>query len=274
MPEFAVMTFMFRPWIAEARITYEEMLAGFAAAGAEGVEPFHTDFIEDPTLLVRYRRALSDHGMRVAAVDVMCNLVYANRTQKQQDLDEMKRGLDICAELGADVAHVAGHKLRDGVSPADGRKMIAEGLMEGIDFATANGLTIAIEDFDPSPDLVCSAADCLEIMQLSGDKVEFVFDTGNFEAVNEKADQNFALLADRTCHCHFKDFAVNADSPSGYSGCDLGEGMVPNAASAKLLLEHGFDRWVALETIGRRDVSPVDAVARELPLLKSWFSQP
>ena len=41
----------------------------------------------------------------------------------------MRRGLDICAELGADIAHVAGHRLRDGVSAVDGRKMIAEGLL-------------------------------------------------------------------------------------------------------------------------------------------------
>lgn len=108
-------------------------------------------------------------------------------------------------------------------------------------------------------------------MQHSGDKVKCFFDTGNFEAVNEKADQNFALLADPICHCHLKDFAANAGAFSVYSGCNLGEGIVPNVDSARFLQEYGFDPWVALETIERQDVNPIGWVARELPLLKSWF---
>jgi len=247
------------------------MLKGFAAAGAQGVEPFHRDFVEDPGLLKRYNRLLADNNMKVAAVDVMCNLVYADNTQKQQDRDELRRGLEICAKLHADVAHVAGHGLRGGVTPADGRKMIAEGLLETADFAKQHGLTLAIEDFDPSPDLVCSARDCLEILRLSGDVVKLVFDTGNFAAVNERADLVFAALADRICHCHFKDFAVSSSDPRGYSSCDLGQGMIPNKAVAGMLAARGYNGWIALETRGRDNLSPVAAIQRELPLLKSWF---
>ena len=97
-------------------------------------------------------------------------------------------------------------------------------------------------------------------------------DTGNFEAMGEKADAQVSAVADRIRHCHFKDFVPAPDSPSGRRGCDLGTGMVPNAEVAKLLTERGYDGWVALETIGRAEVSPVEAVARELPILRSWFA--
>lgn len=272
MPKYAVMTFMFKPWWIDGRVTHEAMLEGFAGEGADGVEPFHRDFVEDPELLPRYRKACDDNGIKVAAVDVMCNLVYSNATQKQEDRDEMRRGLDVCVGLGAEIAHVAGHRLRDGVSASDGRKMIAEGLLEVADFAEQNGLTLAIEDFDPAPDLLCTLADCIEVMTLAEDRVKFVFDTGNFEAVGERADANVAAVADRICHCHFKDFAPAPDTPTGRRGCHLGAGMVPNAEVARLLMERDYDGWVALETIGRSDVSPVDAVAGELPILKSWFA--
>ena len=107
MLDFAVMTFMFKSWWLDGRITQEAMLEGFAAAGAKGVEPFHHDFVEDPALLKRYSQILADNDMKVAAVDVMCNLVHANRTQKMEDRDALRRGLDICVELGTGVAHIA-----------------------------------------------------------------------------------------------------------------------------------------------------------------------
>ena len=271
MPKFAVMTFMFKPWWRDGRVTHEGLIAGFAAAGATGIEPFHRDFVDEPTLLPRYRRALADHGMRVAAVDVMCNLVYADAAQKQQGRDELRRGLDICRDLGADIAHVAGHRLVPGVTPEQGRGMIAEGLAAVADVARAAGMVLAIEDFNPSPDLICAARDCLEIMRLANGTVGLVFDTGNFIAVNERAEEQFDLVADRICHCHFKDFATDATVPAGYRGCDLGTGTIANAAIAAKLKARGYDGWVALETRPRDDLDPLSAVQRELPLLRSWF---
>ena len=87
------------------------------------------------------------------------------------------------------------------------------------------------------------------------------------------ADENFDLLADRICHCHFKDFKPNADVPAGYSSCDLGAGTIPNAAVAARLTERGYDKWVALETYGRKEMDPVSAVRKELPVLKEWFGE-
>ena len=271
MPRFAVMSFMFKPWWRDGRITHEALLAGLAEAGAEGVEPFHRDFVEEPDLLGRYRRALEEVGMRTAVVDVMCNLVYADPEQKREGREDLRRGLDISEALGADIAHVAGHRLVGDVTPEDGRKMIAEGLADVADRAHDAGLVLGIEDFNPSPDLVCSARDCLEIMDLTDGVVKMVFDTGNFIAVDERADEQFDLVGDRICHCHFKDFARDPEAPKGYAGCDLGEGMIPNAAVAARLVERGSDGWVALETRSRQDLDPITVVRREMPVLKSWF---
>jgi len=269
MPRFAVMTFMFEPWWTSGRMSIEQLLEGLADAGAEGVEPFHLDFVKDPSLTKSYRRWLGELGLKAPAVDVMCNLVYADAQQKQRERDELRRGLEICKELGSEIAHVAGHQLRDAVSPDDGRKMIAEGLLEAAELADSYGLVLAIEDFNPSPTLVCAANDCLEILRLTDYKAKLVFDTGNFLEVGERADEVFDLVADQIVHCHFKDFEAAASAP--YRACDLGKGQIPNPAIAAKLTERGYDGWVALETMGRNDVDPVTAVRRELPLLKQWF---
>lgn len=271
MPRFAVMTFMFGGWWRDGRLSHEDMLAGFADAGVEGIEPFHRDFVDDAELLRLYQAMPADYGMKVAAVDVMCNLVYSDAAERQQGLDDMRRGLEVCAQLDADIIHVAGHRLRDGVSPGDGRKMLAAGLLEAVDFAETHGMVVAIEDFNPAPDLICSADDCLELLKLTGDKVQFVFDTGNFLAVEEESDAVVDRFAGRICHCHFKDYERVAEPP-GYRSADLGKGDIPNQAVARKLVQQGYDGWVALETRSRSDVGPVDAVRAELPLLKSWFT--
>ncbi len=273
MPRFAVMTFMFRPWLKEGRISLADMLAGFAAAGAEGIEPFHTDFVDAPQATREYRDLLAAHNLKTAAVDIMCNLVYADSTQRQAGRDQLRKGLDIAQELGADIAHVAGHCLVEGVTPGDGRKMIAAGLAEVADIARAGGMTLAIENFNPSPDLVCKAEDCLEIMRLAGDDLRFVLDTGNFIAVDEDPQRNFDAVAERICHCHFKDFKADPEHPKGYQSCDLGTGDIPNSAVAAQLIARGYDGWVALETYGRKTVDPVSAVALEIPVLQSWFQR-
>ena len=273
MRKYAVMTFMFKPWLLDGRISHEKMLAGFAAAGAQGIEPFHRDFAGAPALLRAYPKLLADAGLQAPVVDVMCNLVHADEEQRRQGREEMRRGLDVCHALGAEVAHVAGHRLVPGVSPGDGRKMIADGLAEAAADPANAGLVFAIEDFDPSPDLVCSARDCLEIMRLSGDAVKMVFDTGNFIAANERADEVFGLLADRIVHCHFKDFVADPEAKNGYRSCDMGQGEIPNASVAAKLAERGYGGWVALETYGRKDVDPVSAVNMEMPVLKGWFGE-
>jgi hypothetical protein len=72
--------------------------------------------------------------MKVSAVDVICDLVYATELERIKGLDELKRGLEICAELGAPVAHVAGHTPKAGISKDDGHQMIVDGLLSQKDF--------------------------------------------------------------------------------------------------------------------------------------------
>ncbi|MDP6775913.1 MAG: sugar phosphate isomerase/epimerase family protein [Candidatus Latescibacteria bacterium] len=270
---YAAMTFMFKSWLSSGKMTHEAMLEGFSRAGATGVEVFDRDFVEDPGLLKRYRDVLADLNMEVAAVDVICNLVCPDASQKRESQDTLRRGLDICKELGTQIAHVAGHRQMEGVTPEDGKKMIAEGFLDAADIAREYGLTFAIEDYVPSPDLVCSAKDCVDIMELSDRTVEFVLDTGNFIAVGERADENFDLVAPHICHTHFKDFADDPGSERGFRSCDLGQGVIPNAETARLLMDAGYSGWIALETYSRDDLNPVEAVELELPVLRSWFGE-
>jgi sugar phosphate isomerase/epimerase len=270
--KYAVMTFMYRGHIGRGDITHEGLVQLLADSGAAGIEAFDRDFLADPSLVPRYQTAMADAGICMPVVDVMVNLVYTSPAERQERLDDLHRGLDLCATFGTEIAHVAGSKLAEGIAPADGRAMMAELLAEVNGYATERGITLGIEDFDPSPDLVCSGADCLEIMRASGDVVKCVFDTGNFQAVKERADEQLPLLYDRICHCHFKDFQPD-DSLKGYRSAVFGQGMIPNQAVATELKRRGYDGWVALESYLQGSAGPRETIPGELATLRAMFAE-
>ena len=271
MINYAVMTFMYRGHINRGDLTHEELVQLIADAGAQGIEAFHQDFVDEPALLPRYKKAMADAGVSMPVIDVIVNLVYADETERQERSDALKQALDVCADLETEIAHVAGNKLPEGMTPAEGRRRMVDLFVAHAEYAAERGLTFAIEDFDPSPDLVCRAQDCLDIMTASGGAVKCVFDTGNFQAVNERADEQLDLLYDRICHCHFKDFAPD-DSPKGYGGAVFGTGMIPNQAVASELLRRGYSGWVALESYPQGGAGPVETVPAEMATLRGMFA--
>lgn len=272
MPRYLVMTFMFKRWLDQGKITLPDMLQGFAAAGAQGVEPFHRDFVDNPAFVKEYRQIAKDAGLEVPVVDVMCNLAWFDDTQKQQGRDDLMRGLDICKDLGATIAHVAGHKVGEGQSPQLGRQRIADELVAVADLARSWGITLAIEDF-PTPTLLSAAVDCKELLDFAKGDVKFVFDTGNFLASGGNPIDAFPLLADETIHIHVKDNRMEPEAKIGYVPCPMGQGVIPNEKVLPLFAKRGYDQWIALEAAPSGEVDPVTTVYRELPMVKGWFKK-
>ncbi len=276
MVQLSVMTFMFEKFWKSGEITHEKMIEQFKKLGITGVEPFHTFFTAEPELIKRYKKATGDNGMKVSAVDVLCDLVYGTEQERISGLDELKRGLDICAELGAEVAHVAGHMPKPGVSKADGHRMIADGLLSQKDFAESHGITLAVEDFGFTPSFLCMARDMKALLDMAEGGIKLVFDTGNFEFAGEQADKNFDILYPYACYIHFKDW-MRTDNPeeelvqgSRLTGSPLGEGIVPNKEIASLLTERKYSGWAALEATQVGE-SPESTVKRDIGRLKSWL---
>jgi sugar phosphate isomerase/epimerase len=269
MIRIAVMTFMYRGATQKGELSHADLVALCAKAGAKGIEAFHTDFVDDPGLIPLYRRLLADHGLTMPVVDLMANLVYADARQKQEGVDALRRGLDVCAQLGVEIAHVAGHRPVDGVSLDDARNQIADTLAAHAPLAAEHGMVLAFEDFDPSPTLICSRRDCLQILERAGGALKFVFDTGNFMAAGERADENFAALYPHTCHFHFKDYEVVPGNPPGRRGRPLGQGQTPNAFIAGELRTRGYNGWVALESLA--GVPPQEAIPVDMAVLRGWL---
>lgn len=203
-------------------------------------------------------------------MDVICNLACFDDKQKQQGRDDLHRGLDICKQLGASFAHVAGHSITDDQDPATARQRIAEELIAAADLAKSYNLTLLIEDY-PSPTLISSAVHCKEVLDLCQGHVKFLFDTGNFLASGGNPIDAYPLLADQTVFIHIKDFCMKPSAAQGFEHCPLREGVIPNDQVLQKFAADGYDQWISLEASGMNEFDPVAIVKRELPMITQWF---
>ena len=271
MIKFAVMTFMYNNWINNCGGSHEELIQILGEAGADGIEAFCNTFMDNNKLLRLYQKEMANTGLSMPVMDLIANLACKEKSARQDAYEKMRKGIDICDAFGSEIVHVAGCKMVEGMPPEDGRKLIAEGLMDFVDDVENRGMILAFEDFNPSPDLICSAADCLEIIKLTGGRVKFVFDTGNFEAAGEHAENNFAKLIDYTCHFHFKDFKKGVDLNIQQPGTHFGQGVVKNREIVQMTKDYGYSGWVALESYLQGNSGPRETVSTEIEVLKSWF---
>ncbi len=271
MIKYAVMTFMYRGWADGGKGSHEELIDILRDAGADGIEAFCNTFMGNDELVKRYRKKMNETGLAMPVMDLIANLAVPEGAPRQDVYETMRRGIDICEAFGTEIVHVAGCSPVEGVPPETGRKLIAEGLMAFVDDVEKRGMTLAFEDFDPSPSLICSASDCLDIIRETQNRVKFVFDTGNFEAAGEHAEDKFADFIEHTCHFHFKDFQRD-NNPKGYKGASFGKGMIKNREIAAMAKAAGYSGWVALESYLQGDNGPRETIAPELSVLKSYFT--
>ena len=270
MIKFAVMTFMYNAWVNGENGSHEELIKILGESSADGMEAFCNIFMGNDELMKLYQKELNSNQVKMPVMDLMVNLACADKKERSDAYETMRMGIDICDALNSEVVHIAGCKSIDGICPTDGRKWIAEGLSDFVGDVEKRGMTLAFEDFNPSPELICSSADCLDILKLTDSRIKFVFDTGNFEASGEHAEDCFDELIKYTCHFHFKDFKAEKD-PKACSGTHFGQGKIKNREIAQAIKKSNYSGWVALESYLQDDNGPRETIQKELSALESLF---
>jgi sugar phosphate isomerase/epimerase len=250
--------------------SHEKLIQILGESGAEGIEAVVNQFIENEDLVKLYQKEMARYVMTMPVMDLIVNLACSDKKQRDEGYETMRKGIDICDAFDTEIVHVAGCRLVEGVTPEDGRKLIAEGLSDFVEDVEKRGMILAIENYNPSPTLICSAEDCLDILDQTGNRAKFVFDTGNFEAAGEHAEDVFDQMINQTCHFHFKDFKSD-DSPKGYGGTYFGQGIIKNRQIAELIKNSTYSGWVALESYLQDGNGPLETIPKEVKLMKSMF---
>ena len=270
MIKFAVMTFMYNGWVNSENGSHEELIRIIGDSGAEGIEAFANHFMSDDKLVNLYQREMPCNGVTMPVMDLLANLADPDKKGRNEAYDLMRKGIDICDALNSEIVHVAGCSLVEGVTSEEGRKWIAEGLSDFVDDVEKRGMVLAFENFNPSPELICSAEDCLEILSLTDPRVKFVFDTGNFAAAEEHPEDNFKKFGDKICHFHFKDFTGEVGIGK-HGGTYFGEGFINNNTIVEFIKKSNYSGWVALESYLQNENGPCETIPKEMEVIKSLF---
>ena len=265
----SIMTMLFGGALQEEAFTDTGMLEFLEQAGFAGVELDHRRFDGRPEILDTYIRYLADSPLEVVCLDGIADLALPEGPARQKEIDALRRAIESAHRLSCPCLLAAGSRLPEGLAPEQARGQIAEALRSCMPEADQAGVTLCIENFGIEPRLQCAAADCIEVIE-AVPGLQFAFDTGNFYFAGESADQNLALLQEKICHVHIKDW-VKSDAPdiADLAGTPLGAGIIPNPKIIRDLLANGYTGAFSLELTAHGAL--MQTVPADLAALKLWL---
>ncbi len=273
----SIMTFVFNSDLNSGRIAIDKLIEGLRKIGYDGVEIFQADLARDHQSEGRYRQAIKAAGMKLACLDIICDLVSKDAGERKKSMDLIRAGIDLAREYGCDQGMVVGSSSKPGITAAEARRMIADGIASQLEYARQAGVTLMIEDFGMDPAIQCRAVDCLEVLNKAGKGVvKFTYDTGNFIFSGEDTAVNLPKFLSLINHVHFKSWRREADRQpgdsgviAGYIGCPIAEGVIPNQALLQKILASGYRRWLSIECGAMGE--PLATAARDFSALKKWL---
>jgi sugar phosphate isomerase/epimerase len=226
--------------------TIETILARAVAFGYDGIEwrggpDGHVQPSMSTSERARLRRRVADSGLFSLAVTAYTSFVSDDLAVRQENVDELRRYLDLAADFGARYVRVFLGELRPGDDVAVARSRIVHCLESAAPHAGAVSVGLAVE---PHDDFVRSASVAPIFERVPHPAVGAVWDVGNTFAAGEDPVEGFQLLGKRLFYVQVKDLIGRYPERRLTR---LGEGEVPLASAVELLLNHGYQGAFSVE---------------------------
>jgi len=250
--KISVMLFPFHSQLINGDISADKLIGTLKDNGAEAVELMVGLEAKAPSIFEQLLKAVRDADFSVACNDIGINLIGEAETRAARLEDAKRHIADSHAVLNTNRVLLYNSNVTPDMPLEEGRRIYAENLAMLADYADSFGITATIEDFDPTPDLACSAEHCLEILNAAGPKPKLTFDTGNFFEAGEVSTEVFPLVKDRIAHCHIKDVVLTPEGPRRKKSCVIGEGIADIAQCVRLLDGIGYDGYLSVEIGGSK----------------------
>lgn len=227
----------------------ETVIANAADYGYDGIEwrggmQGHLN----PALPPRQKAALREHcanaGLFSLAVTAYTTFVSQNPKELQANVDELKRYLDLAAEIGAHFVRTFIGELPPGVTRGMVYPNAARCLEAVAAYAATLGVTIAIE---PHDDFVLSTAIAPLLERISDSAFEslgVIWDIGNAYGAGEDPAQTFPVLRSHLAYVQVKDGVGRGDK---WRLTDVGVGDVPLQQAVAYLAESHYSGALSLE---------------------------
>ncbi len=214
------------------------------------------------------KRKLGDSGIRADVWSVVNDFVQENPEGMEQQIDYVKKGIDIAAEIGAKVVRIFSGDSKDGISYEKGKAWIIEALFNCEPYARKSGITMALENHGLFAGTSGQIRDILKAVDSQW--LRCTFDTANFLFVDEDPLAAAENLMEYTGLVHFKDYRLAGKDEEGYPslggipyiGTPLGQGAVPLKGIAEKLASSGYDGSISIEFEGPEPVAGVESSIR------------
>lgn len=258
----------------DGRLSLADFIREAANLGADGVEllsPLYRDPAQDKA---DAKAALAETGLVCPFFSVSNNFARREASERHEELDKIRFGVDEAVDFGAGVVRVFAGDLAEGLEFQQVREWIVDGLTVASRHAQSAGVKLALENHGHLAGRGNQLVGLIEdVRQASGtDALGANPDFGNFLLVDELPVEAVRLAAPYAFMAHAKDFRPAAEgfhSLGGrtFEGTVVGEGEVPVGTCIVELRKAGFDGWISVEYEGKEDC--MTAVPRSVSNLRS-----
>ncbi len=244
--------YSFNRYAREGRIDTLGFIRWAADAGVEAVDLlayYWKDEREEPE---QARELIDDLGLELAAYAVGNNFVQPEASKMQEQVDYVRRGIEMAHRLQAPVMRVFGGHAPD-MDKQEALKYAAEGLGRVLEEAEEAGVILAVENHGGVPG---TAEEVLWLLsELDSPWVGACVDVGNFIGAGDDPVEATSRVVGHAVHVHVKDLKrIQADDGSEkWQSCTPGKGDIDYRAILPMFAQAGYEGALSIEAEGPED---------------------
>lgn len=252
------------PVIASGEMTLLEAIDWAAAQGAECMEmvPFAFKFMDDKRkidseFIKSVVRRANDAGIKLVNYSVLADLCKEDPAELRDEVERVKRHVDVAAELGVPVMRhdVSAFRRPHGENGLEYFEklmpLMVDSAGEIADHAAKYGITTLIENHG----FFANGCDRVEriLRAVNRDNYGLLLDTGNIACVDEDPAAAAHRLAAQARMIHLKDFYIRKRDPGDSTMFDCGghwfRSMAGRFLRGSILAQGDLDIWEILGEI-------------------------
>lgn len=219
------------------------------------------------------RQAIFNTGMPIWGMGISAHRKFplgsASSELRKQGLDILSRSIELAADMGVRVIQIMGYDVFYEPSNADTLARFLDGLRTGVQWASAAGMVLALENVD------CERFDSVEkamryVKTINSPWFQVYPDLGNMTAAGYDPLEQLPLSEGHLVGVHVKDIRKGE-----LRGVQLGKGIVRFQEAFRLLSRMGFtgplvmEMWAQYDTTG----NPINAAGQARAILADWISE-
>ena len=219
------------------------------------------------------RQAIFNTGMPIFGMGVSAHRKYplgsVSSDVRKRGLDILYQSIELAFDLGARVIQIMGYDAFYEPSNEDTQANFLEGLRIGVDWASAAGVMLAIENVDH--ELVDSVEKAMRFVKtLNSPWFKVYPDIGNMTAAGYNPLEQLPLAEGYLVGVHVKDTRLGE-----VRGIPLEQGIVPFRDTLRLLSRMGFSGPLVMEMWAHLDQTgdPVGSATQACAKLSQWITE-